>query len=317
MALTAVSLEGAAAGSAIVAALILFSLARGLCSVSAKDVLGKTVSKSRRGVLMGYSAGIAGLATLALGLYLGLIARESAGSGLFAGLLLGGAGLWFVAAGVFVLIQERPGATEGGGNALSVAFRSLGLLRSDPPFRAFVITRVLLLGVALAPPFYVLLAQAHTEGGVAGLGMLIVASGLAGSLSAPIWGRLADRSARLVIAIAAAFASMLGVALWFLETSRQPVLDSAIFHAAVFALLTLFHSGVRLGRKVYLVDMAGAGNRAVYVALSNSVVGVAMLAAGLVGVLADRYGPAGAVLLLSLLCLFAAGRAWRLPEVSG
>ena len=65
-----VLLSGATAGWALVGLLTVYSLARGLCSVSAKDVLGKTVSKSRRGTLMGYSAGIAGLATLGLGIYL-------------------------------------------------------------------------------------------------------------------------------------------------------------------------------------------------------------------------------------------------------
>ena len=48
------ALDGVMAGWAIVGLLVVFSLARGLCSVSAKDVLGKTVSKSRRGILMGW-----------------------------------------------------------------------------------------------------------------------------------------------------------------------------------------------------------------------------------------------------------------------
>ncbi len=39
----------------------------GLCSVSAKDLLGKTVSKTRCGALMGYSAAAAGVATLLTG----------------------------------------------------------------------------------------------------------------------------------------------------------------------------------------------------------------------------------------------------------
>ena len=39
-------------------------------------------------------------------------------------LLLGAAGLWVAAAGVFGLIREQPGATEGGGNALAVAVAS-------------------------------------------------------------------------------------------------------------------------------------------------------------------------------------------------
>ena len=50
------TLHGVAAGWAVIAMLTLFSLTRGLCSISAKDVLGKTVSEARRGALMGYSA---------------------------------------------------------------------------------------------------------------------------------------------------------------------------------------------------------------------------------------------------------------------
>lgn len=53
MAWAAISLQGKAAGGVIVFMLVVFSLSRGICSVSAKDVLGKTVSKSRRGTLMG------------------------------------------------------------------------------------------------------------------------------------------------------------------------------------------------------------------------------------------------------------------------
>ena len=59
LALTTAMLDGVAAGWAVLALVTLFSLARGLCSVSAKDVLGKTVSKTRRGALMGYSAAAA------------------------------------------------------------------------------------------------------------------------------------------------------------------------------------------------------------------------------------------------------------------
>ena len=56
MAMTTATLDGVAAGWAVLALVTLFSLARGICSVSAKDVLGKTVSKTRRGALMAYSA---------------------------------------------------------------------------------------------------------------------------------------------------------------------------------------------------------------------------------------------------------------------
>ena len=65
-------LPGSVAALVIVVLLSLFSLARGVCSVAAKDVLGKTISKSRRGRLTGLAASAAGLATLLVALLLWL-----------------------------------------------------------------------------------------------------------------------------------------------------------------------------------------------------------------------------------------------------
>jgi hypothetical protein len=315
MALTAATLTGAAAGWVIVGFLILFSLMRGLCSVSAKDVLGKTVSKARRGNLMGLAAGIAGVLTLALGLSLQLIDNDDTNALLFV-LLLGGAALLFaLASGVFVLIREQPGATEGGGNALAAALESIGLLRTDADFRHFVLVRTSLLSVALAPPFYVLLAQQSSGSDLGSLGLLIIASGLANSLSAPLWGRFSDRSARLVMVASAMLAGLLGVLTWALAEFEAPLLSGLGF-AALFLVLGIAHAGVRLGRKVYLVDMASSETRASMVAVSNTIIGLAMLAGGLIGLLGDRYGTAFVILVLGLASVAAALYALRLREVS-
>jgi hypothetical protein len=315
MALTAATMTGAAAGWAVVGLLVIFSLARGLCSVSAKDVLGKTVSKARRGNLMGLSAGIAGAMILGLGLILNLIDASRTDALLFV-VLLGGAALLFaIAAGIFTLMREQPGATEGGGNALSAALDSIGLLRTDALFRHFVLVRIALLSVALAPPFYVLLAQQASGSDLSALGLLIIASGLASTVSAPLWGRLSDRSARLVMVIAATLAGLLGIATWALIQGASPLLGELAF-ATLFLLLGIAHAGVRLGRKVYLVDMANSETRAAMVAVSNTVIGIVMLLGGLVGLLGDLYGTAFVILVLGLASLAAAVAALRLREVS-
>jgi len=316
MAATAAGASGSAAGWAILGALIVFSLARGLCSVSAKDVLGKTVSKGRRGTLMGYSAGLAGLATLGIGLYIQGFTQGLATRPLMVGLLGVGTGLWLVALVFFSAIDEHPGATEGGGNALTTALHSLRLLKTDRELRHFVVARGLLLSVALAPPFYVLLAQHYAAGGITSLGLLIIASGLASSLSAPIWGRLGDRSSRWVMVAAALLAGLLGLTTFALVQSHAAIVTSPLTHAALFLTLTVAHSGVRLGRKVYLVDLATQETRSVYVALSNTLIGLAMLAGGAVGILADALAVQHVVLLLGLLALAAAAYAWGLPEVT-
>lgn len=318
MALAAATLTGALAGGVIVALLLLFSLSRGLASVAAKDVLGKTVSKARRGNLMGLSAGIAGALTLVLGLYLELATGFSTGfsTGVFVSLLGGAALIYILAALLFQFIAEQPGATTGGGNALDSARQSIALLRTDPGFGHFVLVRIALLSVALAPPFYVLLAQAASGGNIAGLGAMIIASGLASSLSAPLWGRLSDRSSRLVMVLSALLAGLLGVLTYGLYRLDGGLLASPLAFAGLFLVLNVAHAGVRLGRKVYLVDMASSDTRAAMVAVSNTVIGVAMLGGGLIGILGDLYDAATVILILGLGALGAGLYALALKEVS-
>ncbi len=263
MAAAALILEGAAAGWGILIALVIFSLARGLCSVSAKDVLGKTVSKSRRDPRLsrGWSASNAGIATLGVGLWLGVFDLARSGLWVFAVPLAAGGVLWIIALSAFAAIREQLGATEGGGNALAVALAQLRLLSDDPPFRAYKIGRALLLAVALAPPFYVLIAQGESQGDLLGLGALIIANGLAASLSAPFWGYWGDRSSRQVMSAAAAGSGLLGV-FTFVAVTRDWVWSTGeLGLAAIFLVLNVMHGGIRLGRKVYLQDLASGGNR--------------------------------------------------------
>ena len=315
MALTAITFSGAMAGWGLLLALIIFSLARGLCSVSAKDVLGKTVSKGKRGVLMGVSAGLAGVATLGFGIYIEFF-NSAPPVNLLAALLFIGGLLWFIALFFFSTINEHDGATEGGGNAIYEAFKSFALLKTDRPFRYYVIGRALLLSSALVPPFYILLAQQYSDGDLTGLGMLIITSGLASMLSSPLWGKLGDSSSRFVMAFASGGIGVIGLLTFTLVEIDSQSLNHPLTHALIFFTITLFHGGVRLGRKIYLVDMANEKNRATYVALSNTIIGIAMLAGGLIGILADVISIEFVILLLSVIAFFAAWWNARLKSVA-
>jgi hypothetical protein len=315
MAAVAVTTTGVAAGWALLILLACFALARGVSSVAAKDVLGKTIAKTRRGTVMGYAAALAGFVTLGVGGWVALQAEIADSAGFFALLLLAAALLWFAAGAVFAGVREVPGATEGGGNAVSEAIRSLGLMRSDPLFRHFVFTRSLLMSTALAMPFYVMLAQRQTDGDLGGLGLMIIATGLAGGLSAPVWGRLSDRSSRLVLVASGIVAGVLGILAYLLSLLEAGWTHSPYLFAGLFLVIGIAHSGVRLGRKTYLVDMATQDNRAAYVAVSNTLVGALLLVGGLFGVVADVAGVAATIALLGLMALAGAASAWRLEEV--
>lgn len=316
MALTAWATSGISAGWLMIGCLILYSLARGLCSVSAKDVLGKTVSKSRRGRLMGYSAALAGIATIAIGVALQSDTMSQGNIMTMLGFIVTAGVLWFLAIASFSAINEPAGATSGGGSAISEAIKSFRLLTDDRPFRSYVISRVLLLSVALVIPFYVILVNQILDAKLSLLGLLIMTNGIATSISAPIIGKFADRNSKSVMAVAAWLSGAVGIATFL--GSQYPMSEemSTFMAVAVFFLITLAHGAVRLGRKVYLVDMATAENRAQYVALSNTIIGIAMLFGGAVGVIADLVNVQTVILLLSVIAIFAGMYIQRLPNVS-
>ena len=112
--LVAFKLSGAAAGWSILVLITAFSLARGFCSVAAKDVLGKTIPKNKRGQLNGWSASGAGLLSVAVGVTLILATAESADVHILGFLLLCAGLLWILAAAIYTGIPETPGETGGG-----------------------------------------------------------------------------------------------------------------------------------------------------------------------------------------------------------
>jgi sugar phosphate permease len=315
LALSIEHVEGTSAGWLIIGLLSLYSLSRGICSVSAKDVLGKTVSKSHRGTLMGLAASVAGAATLFIGLLIYLQSPRSNGDHLFLLLLVGAVAAYLAAIAAFALIREMPGATEGGGNAINVAFKSLGIVKSDREFRHFLIARGYLLSIALMPPFYVLLAQ---QRGVEldGLGILIVASGLASMVSSPIWGKLSDQSSRWTMAIAALLAGAMGITVLGIESTGLYLFDGKWQITGLFFLVSVFHGGARLGRKTYLVDMANQENRSTYVAVSNTLIGILMLASGAIGALADIFDVTTVIGILGAVSLISTFYILTIREVS-
>lgn len=307
-------MEGYAAGAGVVGALVLFSLARGFCSVAMKDVQGKCIPKKRRGRMSGLASTIGGSATVVLTALL-FWDRGDPGVLFYTLLLLLAAGLWVIAGLLFAAVEEYQGETGGGGNALGEAFRSLSLLRDDPPFRHFVITRALLLCSALASPYFVVLAQKNAESGWM-LGVFLLASSLASSVSASFWGWMADDSSRRVMFRGAVIASGTCLLVGFIALFAGEDIGGIWFYPGAFFVLSIAHAGVRIGRKTYLVDMAGGNKRTDYTAVSNTVIGVLLLATGGLTAIVSMISDVAVILTLGFMGLAGAISATRLREVT-
>jgi MFS family permease len=312
MALSIVFFRDLTAGVLVVVLLGFFSLARGLVSVASKDVTGKTIPKTRRGRLTGYTTAVSGVLLVILGGALIALVNDDSSTWVLALLLFFAALLWVVAGGVFATVRETPGATGGGKDALREAFARLDLLRTDAAFRRFVWVRALLVSTGLSAPFYLTLARESSRS-VSLLAFFVLASGLASALSSGFWGRYSDRSSRSVLVLAALVAASLGTTVFLLDLFGTLSLFPWFIPLAYF-FLSIAHGGVRVGRKTYLLDMASGERRTDYVAVSNSVIGAVLLLGGALGLLAPLIGSGGMILLLSTLGFLGAMGGRSLPE---
>ena len=308
--LIAINMTGVAAGWAIVLALAILALARSVCSVCYKDVLGKTIDKSRRGTATGLAGSIASVTVIvyALSLSFHLVDRMTLVIG---GLFLAG-GAWIASALLFATLTERAGATDGGKSALKEAWKNFTYLRDDPQLRRFILTRGLLTATALAPPFMIAVGSEAGEG-YDKLGFLVLASALASLLSSFVWGRLSDRSSRKVLIFAALVAAViLAVTAWL---AFAGTLAGGYFLPVLLFGLMIAYQGVRLGRSTHLVDMADEDTRAAYTALSNTVIGLLLLAGGVFSLVAHMFGGELVLAIMAGMSGLAILAAWGLDEV--
>ncbi|MCM2972992.1 MFS transporter [Larsenimonas suaedae] len=315
LALVALWGGGSVGGTMVLVALVILSLARGVTSIATKDVLGKTIDKQKRGQLMGWSGSLAGGATLAAGAILIALGNQPSRAALVVLLVIASIG-WLVNALCALRLKEEDGATEGGSTAFATLKDGVKALKRDREFRRFNLARTLLLGSALALPYMALLAQNNSDENLKGLGVLILISGIASMIASPLWGKRADRGSHLVmrngglIAAAAAFLAALAALLPFAWT--QTVWPFAL----LYAVMIIAHTGIRLGRKTYVVDLAGQKQRALYVAMSNTLTGILLLVFGaVIGVTAHLIGSAWTLILLTLSLIIAAMLAQRLHNV--
>jgi hypothetical protein len=122
IAAAALTLYGATAGWAILGCLAMLAVARSVASVSHKDVLGKTVERTRRGAATGAAASLAAVLVIAFALIL-VFELGPRGAVVLWALMVAG-GLWLVAAALFATLAEERGATDGGANAFTAAWNT-------------------------------------------------------------------------------------------------------------------------------------------------------------------------------------------------
>lgn len=312
IAVSALLLDGAALGAAVLALLAVHAVFRSICSLAGKDVQGRTISKGRRGEITGRATELAGAFTLAVGLILSFVPNDLPRWAL-AALLFGGALTWALAAVVFRRIDE-PEAEPAAKDGQSLA-EMWALVKSDTDLQRFLLVRSLMLVTALSTPFIVVLAG-DQGADLTGLGAFVIASGGASLVGGRISGLWSDRSSKRTMAWAAGIASTVIVALVLSARAFGPGVNAWVMPLGFF-LVNLAHTAVRVSRKTYLVDMAAGDKRTMITGASNTVMGVVLLVVGAISSAVALLGPQAALLFLAVVGYAGVFGASNLKEVSG
>lgn len=315
LAVCAVSTRSWVLGVLSIAALSVLSLFRALCSISGKDIQGRTISKGRRGLVTGRAAQIGGGATLITGIALALFSPLPIWA-LALVVAIGGA-TWMLSAAIFSGIAEPVPDTAVTERGVDKHWFSdtWQLYRGTADFRNFVNVRALMLVTALSTSFIVALASDSGNHALSGLAGFVLASGLASLLGGRISGIWSDQSSKNVMAVGSLSASLvllcvIACALW------APATVNAWVFPLGFFLVNLAHTFIRVARKTYIVDMAGGDRRTQYVGAANTMMGLILLGLGAVSAGIALAGPVAALLFFAGLGLVGSYRAWGLKEVS-
>lgn len=303
----ALTLDGWAVGLAICVILAGLAVSRAACSVSYKDILGKTVGKTRRGTVTGAAGSVSSAVVFVFALLLvsGVLQNERA---VIAAIAVAGV-LWLLAAAVLGRLREEDSTADGRADAESY----WKILKDDRNLRQFILVRGLLVSTALAPPYLVVLGTRSGAEALGMLGALVLASSASGFVSSYVWGWLADRSSRIMLLLAGSLGA-LSMVLAIIAAVKGLANVIWVIPSILFVLMVAYH-GVRQARSTYLVDISPEDRRSVNAAVANTVIGLILLAVGAVGGALTWLGPQAALAGFAAMSLLGGLLALRLRDV--
>ena len=299
------------------------SLASGFAGLPFMDIVAKTIPTDRRGSFFGgrlFLGGILGLVASVI-VALALSAQNPQPFPINVGLLFA---LSWVAAVVgltlFALIKEPPGHVNDDGATFTAHMqRAARLPRQNQNLRYLLIARVVILMSYVAAPFYSIYSINVLGAPVSIIGVYMGARTIVALLINPVWSRLSDRRGnKLVMQLATAVGVIMLTWIVFLPVAARslhvPASVMAYAVVPVFALMGVYETGVGIGAVNLTLEVAPPHDRAIYIGLTNTILGVAYLSTAVSGLIVDAIGYEGVFVLGWLLLLVASWALWRLRD---
>lgn len=197
--------------------------------------------------------------------------------------------------------------------------RAARLPRQNRNLRYLLIARVVILLSYVAGPFYSIFSINVLHAPVSIIGLYVGVRTIVALLINPVWSRLSDRRGNKLVMQLATATGVLMIAWAVFAPSAAHRLNApeqlvAYLFVPVFALMGIYETGIGIGSVNLTLEVAPANDRAIYIGLTNTVLGVAYISTAVSGLIVDQIGYVGVFALGLGLLLIASWALWRMRD---
>ncbi len=301
------------------------SLSGGFTGLAFFDVVGRIVPRRQLSTFFSLRNFFGGIGALAAGVVVRQVLERSEGSLDLVWLLF--ALTWvFTSAGYasFSAVREPEGPPLPPKRNMRGDLRRIReIIQRDPPFRTYLIIRVLTMLTFIAMPFYVVYGARVLQlpAGVVATSAVALMGGVIGSNV--IWGWLGARGGGWLLLVATTLFSILPPVLALAAqaltlANAGTALVGGVF-IALFVLLGTATGGQEITFSVLAIEVSPVEERIIYMGFTNTLIGVLILLTPVGGLLADLvsfealFGVAGAAAIAAAALAVSALRRFTRP----
>lgn len=293
------------------------ALTSGMAGTPFYDIVAKTIPVERRGAYFGGRDLWGALTAIAGGYFISILLNPDLAPAFpinFAIIFALATLAIALGVGAFSLVNEPAGAATA-----SVTFRDQVraariLIRTNHTYRQFLLTRVVVAVSDIASPFYAIYATRVLGIPIETIGIYIGISTVAGLIANPLWSRASDRRGNRIVLLGAVscLLTLPVLALVFGFLPAGPAL--ALPFGALFLLNGIARPAANIAYPSYLLEIAPALERPLYVSFTNTILGIATFVPVIGGTLLDLFGFRALFVIALIVSLIAWGLARGLSE---
>ncbi|MGE5264878.1 MAG: MFS transporter [Acidobacteriota bacterium] len=292
----------------------LYSLAAGFAGAPFMDIVAKTIPVNRRGTFFGRRDLTGAVMAIGGSYIVSYFLNPQTALAFpinFAYLFLIAGIAVTIGLGAFSFVVEPVEATP----VQELTFRdqlhaARAMFLRNQLYRRFLLTRVAIAAADIATPFYAIYATRILGIPLEVIGVYIAATTGASLLTNPLLSRLSDQRGHRIVLLGAATGMVTMPALAMLFGLLPAGSALGLPFGLVFVVLGITRTAGNIAYPSYLLEIAPAGERPLYIGFTNTILGVATFLPILGGILLDL----ASFRVILLLTLVIAGIAWWLAK---